>query len=229
VPGSVDFVFLDIGGVLYDDRVYAEAWRTALRASGATFTDDEFDAGYAAARAAQNRSFRETLAELFAGPQADLAALEAEAARHWSYPPSALHDDVFGCLEALRDAGYRLGIIANQPSQVRSALERDGLVPFFEVWGVSEDLGIQKPDPALFVHALATAGVEPHRTVMVGDRLDYDIVPAGVAGMRTVWMLRGEAPDTPTTEQLSVPDAWVADLTELPSALDRLARARPPG
>ena len=63
-------------------------------------------------------------------------------------------------------------MIANQPSQVRGALERDGLVPFFEVWGVSDDLGLQKPDPALFVHAVRTAGVEPARAVMVGDRLD---------------------------------------------------------
>ncbi|MEX0983552.1 MAG: HAD family hydrolase [Actinomycetota bacterium] len=223
MPGAIDFVFLDIGGVLYDDRVYAQAWRTALRTSGALFSDEEFDAEYAACRAGQDRSFRRRLAERFAGPDADLAGLEAIAARHWSYPPSALHGDVIECLDALRTRGYRLGVIANQPSQVRGAMARDGLVGSFEVWGVSDDLGLHKPDPALFVHALALADVEPRRAVMVGDRLDYDIRPARQAGMRTVWLLRGEAPDDPTPEQLAEPDASVEDLRGLPGVIDALA------
>ena len=223
MPGSVDFVFLDIGGVLYDDRVYAEAWRRALREAGHAFSDEAFDAEYADARREQSRSFRRRLAERFAGPGADLEALEAQASRYWHYPPSALHDDVRGCLERLRDAGYRLGVIANQPTAVRDALTRDGLVPFFEVWGISDDLGLQKPDPRLFVHALATAAVDPTHAVMVGDRLDYDVRPAKAAGMRTVWVLRGEAPDDPSPEQLAETDAAVRDLTELPGALGDLA------
>lgn len=223
MPGSIDFVFLDIGGVLYDDRVYAEAWRTALRAAGGTFTDEEFDAAYAGARAGQDRSFRVRLAERFAPEGVGLPELESEAARHWSYPPTALHDDVLPCLERLRADGFRLGIIANQPSRVRTAMERDGLVGFFEVWGVSEDLGLQKPDPELFLHALRTAGVEPSRAVMVGDRLDYDVRPARRAGMRTVWVLRGEAPDDPTSDQVAEAGIAIADLTELPAVLADLS------
>ena len=68
VPGSIDFVFLDIGGVLYDDRVYAEALRLALREIGAVFDDADYDTEYAAARAAQNGSFRRRLATRFVGP-----------------------------------------------------------------------------------------------------------------------------------------------------------------
>lgn len=227
MPGSVDFVFLDIGGVLYDDRVYAEAWRRALREAGAVFEDAAFDEEYAAARAEQSRSFRRRLAERFLGPEADLATLEGLAASHWRYPPTALHADAAPALEDLHDAGYRLGVIANQPSQVRDALVRDGLVGFFEVWGVSEDLGLQKPDPALFLHAIRTAGVEAGRTVMVGDRLDYDVRPAKAAGMRTIWVLRGEAPDDPTDAQLSEPDVAIGDLTLLRGAVERLAAVMP--
>ncbi|MGE5226730.1 MAG: HAD family hydrolase [Planctomycetaceae bacterium] len=218
----LDVVFLDIGGVLYDDRVYAEAWRLTLREAGGAFTDEAFDREYAACKAAQDRSFRRSLATTFLGPTADLRALEERAARHWHYPPSALHADVLPCLEALRAAGYRLGVIANQPSRVRDAMRRDGLVPFFEVWGVSDDLGLQKPDPSLFVHAVRTAAVDPGRTAMVGDRLDYDVRPARAAGMRTVWVLRGEAPEDPTSAQLAEPDVAIRGLDELPSALEDL-------
>ena len=133
-----------------------------------------------------------------------------------------MHDDVRPCLIALAGQ-YRLGIIANQPSSVKDALRRDGVAGSFEIWGVSDDVGLEKPDPALFTHALREAGIDPPRSVMVGDRLDYDVRPAKAAGMRAVWVLRGEAPDHPTPEQLAEPDAAIMDLRELPSTIERLA------
>jgi putative hydrolase of the HAD superfamily len=222
VSEPLEFVFFDIGGVMYDDRVYAMAWRRALREAGGDFTDDQFEQEYEAARVAQRGSFRRRLSTRFIGPDADLDGLERVAARYWDYPPSALEPDVVPCLERL-SGRFRLGVIANQPSAVRAALERDGLTRFFEVWGVSEDLGLQKPDPQLFTMTLRTAGVDGARAAMVGDRLDYDVRPARSAGMRTVWVLRGEAPDDPTPEQVAEADAVVRDLAELPPVLESWA------
>jgi HAD superfamily hydrolase (TIGR01509 family) len=222
MDGSLEMVFFDIGGVMYDDTIYARAMHTALRALGATFTDQEFDDVYRAARAAQSGSFRGLLARRFLGPDADMAALEAEASKHWAYPPEALHDDVRPCLDALAGR-YRVGIIANQPSAVKDVIRRDGLDGYFEVWGVSDDVGLEKPDPALFAHAVDAAGVEAARSAMVGDRLDYDVRPAKAAGMRAVWVLRGEAPDDPTPEQLAQADVAIHGLDELPAALETIA------
>jgi HAD superfamily hydrolase (TIGR01549 family) len=219
---TIRMVFLDIGGVLYDDRVYARAWRKALREAGAEFTDEEFDEEYAACRAAQDGSFRRKLADRFIGPEADVDELAKVAARYWDYPGTAVQPDVAPALERLRDDGYRLGLIANQPSDVRNALRRDGLGAYFDTWAISDDLGLHKPDPALFVEALRVADVQAGETAMVGDRLDYDIRPARAAGMRTVWLLRGEAPDEPTDEQLAEPDASIRDLADLPAALEAL-------
>jgi HAD superfamily hydrolase (TIGR01549 family) len=220
---AIEIVFLDIGGVLYDDTVYARAWHRALRDGGARFTDAEFDEEYARARTEQSGSFRRRLVARFL-PEGDLRELEALAGRYWHYPPSALYDDALPCLEELKGS-YRLGVIANQPGEVRTAMRREGLEPFFEVWGVSDDLGVGKPDPALFELAVKAAGVAPDAGVMVGDRLDYDIRPAKRVGMRTIWMLRGEAPDEPTTEQLAETDGAVRGLAELPAELERLSSA----
>jgi HAD superfamily hydrolase (TIGR01549 family) len=217
----IEMVFLDIGGVLYDDTVYARSWQRALRESGATFSDEEFDAEYRAARAEQSGSFRRRLAVRFLGEAVDLDRVKQIAETYWAYPPESLLPDVVECLEKL-SGNYRLGIIANQPSHVRDAMKRDGLDAFFEVWGVSDDVGIEKPDPRLFSHVLYVAGVAPPRAAMVGDRLDYDVRPAHIAGMRTVWMLRGEAPDAPTPAQLAEADASVRSLVELPGALESL-------
>jgi putative hydrolase of the HAD superfamily len=218
----LEMVFFDIGGVMYDDSIYARSWKTALRESGAEFTDEEFDLEYAAARAAQSESFRRRLMVRFLGSDEDIVEVEARAARYWDYPPTALYPDVVPCLRAL-EGRFRLGVVANQPSSVRQAMERDRLAGFFEVWGVSDDLGLQKPDPALFAHVLATAEVVPGRAAMLGDRLDYDVRPAKAAGMRAVWVLRGEAPDDPTPAQLAEADAAVRDLTEVSDVLARWA------
>jgi HAD superfamily hydrolase (TIGR01662 family) len=222
VSGHLDWVFLDVGGPIYSDEPYRLAIRDALREMGASFTDDEYESEYAACRAAQQGSFKARLARRFLGTaRPDLRELTRVASKRWQYRPDSLYSDVRPALEALRAAGYRLGVIANQQSTVRAALERDGLAGFFEVWAVSEDLGVDKPDPRIFEHALSVAGTAAHRSAMVGDRLDYDVEPARDAGMRTVWVLRGEAPAKPTPEQLAVPDASVSSMAELPAALER--------
>ena len=219
---ALDVVFLDIGGVIYDDRIYRRAVLRGLRDLGAQVTDEEYEAAYEGLRRAQSASFRDALADRFLSPEMDRDVVTRAIAPHWANPPDALHEDVRPCLEALVGAGYRLGIIANQPSEVRRAMVRDRITGYFEFLGVSDDLGLEKPDARIFEHALREVGAEPSACVMVGDRLDYDVRPARAAGMRSVWLLRGEAPEEPTPEQLAEPDAAIRTLAELPSALAAL-------
>ncbi|MER6123110.1 HAD family hydrolase [Streptomyces sp. NPDC001795] len=81
----------------------------------------------------------------------------------------------------------------------------------------------EKPDPRAFLAALDQRGVLPARAAYVGNRLHAGIRPTARLGMRTVWMLRGEAPPAPTRRQLEEPDAVITSLTGLPMALARLA------
>jgi len=55
---------------------------------------------------------------------------------------------------------------------------------------VSGDLGIGKPDPAVFRHALSLVGVEPADAVMIGDTVERDIDGALALGLRAVWINR---------------------------------------
>ena len=228
---AIELVCLDVGGVMYGDEVYRVAVRRALRELGAAMTDAEFDAAYEQCRREQDGSFRRKLAARFLpepgtgrlDPNAAAEEVGRRASAHWSYPAEALEPDVMPCLRELTGRGYRLAVVANQPRSVRDALRRDGLDGFFDAWAISEELGVEKPDPRIFEHALTQTGVTPQRAVMVGDRLDYDIVPARAAGMRGVWVLRGEAPDEPSAEQLAVPGAAISSLAELTGALEALA------
>ncbi len=212
-------VFLDVGGPIYDDVWFARALCDALRELGANVPEAEFWREYDRARQAQD-GMRRAVARRFLGPDFDLADLSERAKRHWRYPPEALYPDVRPCLERLAER-YRLGVLANQPEATRAALERDGIARFIDLWVVSGEVGVEKPDPRIFAYALAKAGCAPGEAAYVGDRLDNDVRPASQAGFRTVWLLRGEAPPEPTPEQLAEPDAVIRSLEELPEALER--------
>ena len=218
----LEAVFLDIGGTLYDDRWYSEALLRALRDLGAEIGEDEFKEEYDRWRREPQGSFRDVMGRRFLGPDSDPLVVTKAMERYWCYPAEALMPGAREALEHL-DGRYTVGIIADQQSSVRESLARDALDTFVDVWCISADLGMEKPDPRVFETALERAGVsDPSRATMVGDRLDDDIRPSRKVGMRAVWVLTGKAPPEPTEQQLAEPDLWIRSLDDLPGALDRL-------
>jgi HAD superfamily hydrolase (TIGR01549 family) len=111
-------------------------------------------------------------------------------ARYGSFRAEDLYPDALPCLEALRSAGYRLAIIANQPAERTEDLRALGVRA--EVIAMSDEMGLWKPDPAFFARALELMGSpDPARVAYVGDRLDNDVGPAAAAGLRAIWLRRG--------------------------------------
>lgn len=219
-PGSVrpvHLVLLDVGGPIYDDSSYARALLAGLRDLAGPVDEADFRVIYDRQRQQQSGSLRQALTDHFLGG-GDRVALATAAARYWQYGPEDLHDDVLPALRALAGR-YRLAVVANQRSLIRLALERDGIAPFISDWAISDDVGVEKPDPGIFRHALSSAGIPASDAVHVGNRLDTDVRGARRVGLRTVWLLRGEAPPEPTAAQLSEPDAVIASLCELPAVL----------
>ncbi len=123
---------------------------------------------------------------------------------------------------------YKLGVIANQPPGTSERLEGFGLAHYFDVCVSSGDVGMEKPDPAIFHMALEQAGCVPTESVMIGDRLDNDVRPAKALGFRTVRVLQGPHRLQKPRDETETPDAAVADLDELATLLgvatDRLAQ-----
>ena len=107
-----------------------------------------------------------------------------------------------------------LGLVTNGIGQVqRSRLARSGLTDFFDAIIISEEIGIQKPDPEAFRMALESLGaVVDDRVIMVGDGLGSDIKGAIAAGIDCCWI----NPD-PTRQPPSdiVPTQMARDLYEL--------------
>jgi FMN phosphatase YigB (HAD superfamily) len=65
-------------------------------------------------------------------------------------------------------------------------MERAGIARYFHHRGVSGTHGFRKPDVRVFLEACKALRVRPDECIMVGDRIDNDIVPANALGMLTV-------------------------------------------
>lgn len=94
-------------------------------------------------------------------------------------------------LEALRSAGVRLGIICDvglAPSPtLRRYLDRHGLLGHFDHWSFSDEVGVFKPHPEIFRHALdGLGGTDPAEAAHVGDLRRTDVAGARAAGMVAV-------------------------------------------
>jgi putative hydrolase of the HAD superfamily len=86
---------------------------------------------------------------------------------------------------------YTLGLITNGPSATqRAKIVQFDLARWFKVMVVSEEFGVAKPDPAIFLHAANALASDPADCVMIGDNPDADIRGAQAAGMRSVWIQR---------------------------------------
>jgi putative hydrolase of the HAD superfamily len=96
-------------------------------------------------------------------------------------------------LAAIAATGVPIVIVSNADGTVDRVLRDTGLLqvgpgPGTEVLAIVDSgaLGIAKPDPAIFHHALDLVGATPDRAIHVGDAYQYDVRGARAAGVRPV-------------------------------------------
>ena len=136
-----------------------------------------------------------------------------------------LHDDTLPCLDALT-AGpdpVRIGLVTNGDLNAQTAkLRATGLLPRIEHIIASGEVGVSKPDAAIFAHACAAFGVTPGEAAYIGDRLTTDALGASAAGLLGVWLDRAGGA---AREQLDAARAAgvpvIRTLAEVPRLLGR--------
>jgi putative hydrolase of the HAD superfamily len=151
------------------------------------------------------------------------AIVEAYGASTLAVPPEPLASDLAGLLTALRGQGWRIGLISNTgrtPGAVlRVVLEQAGVLAHFDHLTFSDEIGLAKPNPAIFAATLAALDAAPQAAVHVGDDFMLDVGGAQRAGMRTIQVHPAPAP-----ADGEPPDRWIRTLDELPAALEGIAR-----
>jgi putative hydrolase of the HAD superfamily len=105
-------------------------------------------------------------------------------------PQPGLHE----VLEALRAAGFRLGVVTNGEVRAQTRkLERLGVPERVDDVVISEAAGCKKPDARIFERAARGVGVAAAQCWFVGDHPENDVLGAARFGMRAVWITDPEA------------------------------------
>jgi HAD superfamily hydrolase (TIGR01549 family) len=140
--------------------------------------------------------------------------LDAEH-RAWA-PARQLAATTHALLEALRERGFRLGLVSNAldpPALLHRDLAEFGVAERLDVAVFSSEVGFRKPHRAIFERALELlGGIDPERTLMVGDRRREDVGGAAALGMATcqaLWFAAdedesGPEPDVRAFTQMDV-------------------------
>lgn len=246
------FVFFDIGDTLIDESDFARFRHASIyeffRRRGCELTEDRYTADLMNLSTQARMTFFEQLswlAERNGGDTLLAMALFRDYMLQVA-PEAPLRFHPFGDalptlqtlsarveaeraeMEAARRR-YRLGIIANQPTWIRTSMREWGLLDYFEpdCVVISDEVGVSKPRPEIFQFALTQARVEPGDAVMVGNDYTHDIEPAKRLGMHTIWVEREDpySPGAPRILDPAAADERVTQLAEVPAALKRLARA----
>jgi HAD superfamily hydrolase (TIGR01549 family) len=99
---------------------------------------------------------------------------------------SARLDDVPEALASLQRAEIPLVVVSNSDGSCERLLTSVGLRGFFRGVIDSQLVGVEKPDPRIFSHALEISRSDPARTLHVGDMHAADVVGARAAGIHPV-------------------------------------------
>jgi len=94
-------------------------------------------------------------------------------------------------LTALESAAVPWGIVSNGEAIQLNKIRNLGLSSRASCALVSEIVGIQKPDPMIFLPAAEQLHVTPREILFVGDHPVADIDGASAVGMQTAWVRRG--------------------------------------
>jgi putative hydrolase of the HAD superfamily len=101
-----------------------------------------------------------------------------------------LYPEARKVLDTLSGRGYKLGLISNWDARLRPLLQDLEIADYFCVTTISCEVGAEKPDAAIFRHALKSARIEPASAFHVGDSLRDDVRGARRVGMRAVLLER---------------------------------------
>ena len=203
IPGNVEAILLDAGGVLLDlDYGYL---RRLIEAKHPALGDQDLPRAEAMARREINRtvlagariseSWRDYFRILLGVVEVPADSYESIIDSLWSAHCqvglwTAVAEGALEAVAALKQMGFRLGVVSNAEGQIERDLTGAGFVGVFETVIDSHVVGVEKPDPAIFEIALERMKLDRKTTIFVGDLPSVDVEGARAAGLRAVLLDR---------------------------------------
>ena len=198
---KIKWIFFDIGSTLVDESAVYEN-RIKEITQGNNIDRNEFVA--------------KVIERAQTSPKPIVSAAEDYGVKvpAWRHDLEVLYPDTKEVLQRLSQK-YKIGIIANQDFGIEQRLTDFNVHQYINLVIASAEEGVAKPDLRIFQIALARADCKPEEAVMVGDRIDNDIIPANKIGMTTVWIKQGFGSYAEPKTVEEQPDYIVNSLAEI--------------
>ena len=198
---KIKWIFFDIGSTLVDESAVYEN-RIKEITQGNNIDRNEFVA--------------KVIERAQTSPKPIVSAAEDYGVKvpAWRHDLEVLYPDTKELLQRLSQK-YKIGIIANQDFGTEQRLTDFNVHQHIDLVIASAEEGVAKPDLRIFQIALARAECKPEEAVMVGDRIDNDIIPANKIGMTTVWIKQGFGSYAEPKTVEEQPDYIVNSLAEI--------------
>ena len=117
------------------------------------------------------------------------------------------HRGVAAVLALIRRSGSQIAVVSNVSHDIRPLMREHGLDAYIDAYVLSFEVGVAKPDPAIFHLACDRLGVRPAECLMVGDDPHAD-GGAADAGLATLILPHIASPDADRLQPL----IWMARL-----------------
>ncbi len=118
-----------------------------------------------------------------------------------------LFDDVLSVLKTLKERELILGLLTNLDRDMNPICRELGLEPYLDFVVTSGEVGVDKPEPPIFLAALQRAGVNASAAVHVGDQYKLDVIGARGVGIAPILIdrydLYSEVSDCPRIHNLT--------------------------
>jgi putative hydrolase of the HAD superfamily len=123
-----------------------------------------------------------------------------------------LYPETLDVLRELRARELHIGVISNFTDGLLPILKHHGLDVLLDSITYSQEVGVEKPNPRVFLRALMRANCRPEDAVHIGDLWESDYVGATGVGMTAVWLNRNRNPAPVACQE-------IRNLRQLPSLL----------
>lgn len=187
--GDVFFQYLESFEMQFseEDKLHTERWEHFYFANSDQIMEDNEMFKDDIKAFWVNFSRRKLISLNISPTQAAKLAPHVSKHMHEKYKPQVIvPPEIPAVLTQLRQADYTLGVVSNRETPFQRELEEMNLIGYFDFLLAAGEVGVFKPDPKVFHHALEIANAKPDEAMYVGDNYFADIVGSNNAGLMPV-------------------------------------------
>jgi len=110
---------------------------------------------------------------------------------------------------------YKIGILGQYGNDFKNYLKNENIIQYISYAEIQDNYNITKPDPRYYEKILEKCNCKAEESIMIGDRIDKDIIPAKMIGMKTIRIKTGIHKNQEARIPEEIPDLTIENINEI--------------